>query len=436
MAFHHKKNQRVKQLKPCFLYVRTRGGVMLFALFIAVVLVLITSLILNMNAISSRSNYFVLRKHICRTNIRNAIVLALAEPDMFKIGQTKAFSLFDELDDSVSVTRNFWGLYEIITASTKVHDQKLSQSILANIFWDNNDLPSLWIAPSQFRCKAGGSTIIEGKCKVPGARFEKTTLNKVPFTGIVPISTMIDNTDRIPELPNYLSRLQFKEIISQLPSTCIMNNGNPFDGYHSFAEPCLVTYLAGNTLIEKGNIAGNQIIICNGILALSKKVQIKDIIIIAQSILFENNFEGSLQSFARDSIITGDNCSFNYPSAFVIYSENNDNTAAKISMGFDSKLSGTILCWSIRPTIRNHFITILSEKSLVNGNIFCNGYTEMNGVVKGHVITRNTLLHLAGGTHENTLFNCIITETEKNNDQCGLNLLSDTKKMKIVKMLK
>lgn len=436
MAFQFEKGKRVNQLISRFLSVRTGGGVMLFALFIAVVLVLITSLILSMNAMSSRSNDLVLRKHVCRTNIRNAIVLALAEPDLFKSGQTKAFSLFDEFDDSVSVTRNFWGLYETIIASTKVQDQKLSQSVLANTFWDNADLPSLWIAPSQFRCKAGGSTIIEGKCKVPGGRFEKTTLNKVPFTGTVPVSSLIDNTDRIPELPDYLSRLKFEEIISQLPPDCIMNNSEPFDGYRSFAEPCLVTYFAGNTMIEKGNISGNQIIICNGILALSEKVQMKDIIVIAQSILFENNFEGSLQSFARDSIITGDNCSFNYPSAFVIYSENNDNSPAKISLGADSKMSGTILCWSIRPTIRNHFITVLSEKSRIDGNIFCNGYTEMNGVVEGHVITRNTMLHLAGGTHENTLFNCMITETEKNNEQYGLNLLSDTKKMKKVKMLK
>gem|GEM_PF-5151822 len=409
---------------------------MLFALFIAVVLVLITSLILSMNAMSSRSNDIVLRKHTCRTNIRNAIVLALAKPDLFNTGQTISFSLFDEFDDSVSVTRNFWGLYETIFVSTKVQDHSYSQTVLANTFWDNSDLPSLWINPSQFKCKAGGTTIIEGKCKVPGGRFEKTTLNKTPFTGTVPVSSMIDNTDRIPELPDYLSRLKFEEIISQLPPDFIMNKGEPFDGYRSFSEPCLVTYFADNTMIEKGNISGNQIIICNGVMAFSAQVNIKDIIIIAQSILFENNFEGSLQSFARDSIITGDNCTFSYPSAFVIYSENNNNSSGKISLGVDSKLSGTILCWSIHPTIRNHFIIVLSEKSRVDGNVFCNGYTEINGVVVGHVITRNTLLHLAGGAHENTLFNCMIAEPEKINSQYGLNLLSDKEKLKKVKLLK
>ncbi|MPM04077.1 hypothetical protein SDC9_50347 [bioreactor metagenome] len=436
MAFQFKKGKRVNYLVSQFLSVRTGGGVMLFALFIAVVLVLITSLILSMNAMSSRSNDLVLRKHVCRINVRNAIVLALAEPDLFETGQTKAFSLFDEFDDSVSVTRNFWGLYETFTASTKVQDQKLSQSVLANTFWDNSELPSLWLAPSQFRCKAGGTTVVEGKCNIPGGRFEKTTLNKVPFSGNIPSSAQLSNAERIPDLPEYLSRLKFEEIISQLPPDCIMSTGAPFDGYRTFAEPCIVTYLSGSTMIEKGNISGNQILICNGTLALSEQVQMKDILIIAQSILFENNFDGSLQAFARDSIITGDNCGFHYPSAFVIYSENNDNAPAKIVIGSESKLAGTILCWSIRPTIRNHFLTSLSNNSRIEGNVFCNGYTEMNGVVVGHVITRNTLLHLAGGTHENTLFNCTISENDKNMEQCGLNLLSDAKKMKKVKMLK
>lgn len=426
----------MKQIIHGIFISRTKGGVMLFALFIAVILVLITSLILSMNAISSRSNDLVLRKHVCRINVRNALTLALAEPGLFPVGQAKQFRLFDENDDSVSIIRNYWGLYETITASTSLQNLKLSQSALASTFWDESKLPLLWLAPSQFKCKVAGNTIVEGDCKIPGGRFEKTTLNKVPFDGSIPVSSATSNAERIPELPEYLSRLKFEDVISHLPADCIMNNAQPFDGYRSFAEPCLVTYFSGNTLIEEGNISGNQILICDGTLALSENVHLKDVIIIAQSVLFENNFKGSLQSFARDSIITGEKCSFSFPSSFVIFSENNDNAPAKISLGADSDFSGTILCWSIRPTIRNHFLTELSSNTHIIGNIFCNGYTEISGVVEGHVVTRSTLLHLAGGTHENTLYNCSIIESEETKNLYGLNLLMDSKKMKTVKLLK
>ncbi|PKP03989.1 MAG: hypothetical protein CVU11_06420 [Bacteroidetes bacterium HGW-Bacteroidetes-6] len=416
--------------------IRTEGGIMLYALFISVVMVLITSLILSLNGMNGRFNESVLQKHTCRTNVKNAIILAMAEPNLFPVDKTVSFSLFEGKNDSVSITRRYWGIYETVTASSKVLGASQTQSVLVSTFWNDEELPALWLSPSQFRCKIAGNSTIEGQCKIPGLRFEKTTMNKVPFTGTIPPAGQISDAERITELPDYLIRLTFEDFIGNLPARNEMSISNPLEGYNSFANATQITFLENNTRIDKGNISGNQVIICDGILAISADVQMTDIVIIAKSIIFDDSFNGSVQAFARDSIITGGNSFFGYPSAFVVYSQNNDNLPAKISLGKESDFFGTILCWSQRPTIRNHFLVELTSDSHVTGNVFCNGFTELNGTVEGHVITKATLLHLNGGTHENTLYNCRITKNSKNKDFIGLNLMKDSKKMKNIKMLK
>lgn len=411
------------------------GAVMLYALFISIMMLIITSLILGLSSMNSRYNQDVVQKHQCRNNVTNALILAMARPDIFPVGETTSFSLFGSTCDSVSISHQYWGLFEILTASSSYLSSKQSKTVFVTNFWDETELPSLCISTSQLRCKVGGATIIEGQCQIPSSRFDITTLDNIPFTGHIPEQQSIGGPIRITELPDYLTRLTFENILQNLPVGCEIQSGPPADEFVSFDRITQVSHINGNISIDKGDIAGNQIIICDGIVHVAAEAKLEDIIIIAHSVLFDDDFKGNLQVFARDSIITGRACRFNYPSAFMIYKENKENMPAKITIGNGTTFEGTILCWSNRPPLRKHFLVTLSENSMLIGNTFCNDLTELNGQIKGHVITRSAILHLNGSVYENTLFNCSIT-FNNNIDIRGFNLLKDSKMMKIVKSVR
>lgn len=412
------------------------GGVLLFAVFLTTVMLIITSSIIVLTSISRRQNEHVIQKQISRITIMNAVQFAMAEPDMFTNGQNREINIFPENEFyKVTVLRQEWGLYEVISAKTNNPNDSQALTVLTNRYWQTDGLPVLWVNPSQFKLKVSGNTQIVGKVRIPGAKFEKASIAKKSFCGVLPNSTSIENSAVLPNLAEKLNAMTFENLSLIIPQNTVLDKNPNQDGYNSFCKQTKLTYLETSSLIENGNISGNRIVICNGLLKISKAVKITDAILIARSIEFESGFNGSLQAFAYDSIHVNENCKFASPSSFIILRNHNIEQSPHITLMTNVEFNGAICCWALSPTVRNHCRIQINENTSVYGSVFCNGYSEVNGTIKGHLITRSTMVNISGGMHENNLIDSKILEN-KTNIPAEVNLFNDTKKLKIIKLVK
>jgi hypothetical protein len=141
---------------------------------------------------------------------------------------------------------------------------------------------------------------------------------------------------------------------------------------------------------------------------ISSSASISDILIFAPKIIVENNFEGSCQLFASDSIYIGKKVNLKYPSVVSTISSDKGNKYPKIVVDEETRIGGLVLMEAGYDPINKVVNLNLGKKSIIIGVVYCNGIVNMNGAVIGSLYCQKFLLKTASGTYENHLLNSTI----------------------------
>jgi hypothetical protein len=142
-----------------------------------------------------------------------------------------------------------------------------------------------------------------------------------------------------------------------------------------------------------------------------------------------------VQAIARDSIITGENCVFQYPSVLTINITNHEDKPAKIVLAKNSVLNGIALCISENSPMNRSFMIILEQGSIVNGQVICNDIVQAAGCINGSLITKKILVITASGTFENTILDAVIDAEALPESYTGIDIFNKTITQQIVKCL-
>lgn len=291
-----------------------------------------------------------------------------------------------------SATVQFWGCFRILKIATFFKNDTVFSKVLVGQSFENKR-PALYLAGTEKRLSLAGEATIKGDIFTPQAKIESGYLNRKSFTGLNISGGTVKNSSRfLPELNEISFPDIYKEAIdldSVSPGTLIYNDfkNKPLKVFTS------KTHLSGIEL--KGNI----VLVANDSLLINSNCKLENILIKAPKVIFQNGFVGSLQVFAKTKIVLEENVRLNYPSVLYV-SEMGDEKVDVILKG-STRLEGGIIIKGEKYVGESKRLLKIEKKSVVIGDIYCNGSVDLKGQVEGSLFTDNFYLKTSAGNYTN-----------------------------------
>ncbi len=203
--------------------------------------------------------------------------------------------------------------------------------------------------------------------------------------------------------------------------------------HNSFFNETIVIQVSSESRITNSSFSGNIILKSNDSLIISNSVKLKDVIIVAPSVIFEPGFEGSVQVFAKEFVSLQKHTTLLYPST--IYIENDFDILVNIEE-YSTLIGGIIVTGKSINGVKNRILNI-NENGRVIGDVYCYGKTQLKGEIIGTLFTENFYLETSSSKYDNYILNGKINAYDLPKNFIGIPLFknSESVKYELVKVL-
>lgn len=374
--------------------------------------IIITAVVGAVILLIYQQNYVIYRnllKNKLERNALSGISYLLASEES---SQSQILDLFENGTDSVKLTKQPWGLYDLLTSEAYSGKVNACQIALVGSTLDTLIGTALYLADEDRPLYLAEATTIVGTCYLPSAGIKKVTFNQgqepPSIKGVVKKSQ-----SQLPLLNTILFRVVS---ILQYDSTNSFssNSQNKF----IFNEQKKLTrsfrnapvFIKNDDLVLLNDVAlsGKIIIFSNTGIKVSRTAHLKDLILIAPFVELAEQFEGNLQIFARDSIVVGRNSNLNYPSVICVY---NNKKGGVIRVEDNTRIMGEIIMSGENISGSSHQL-VINKGSLTQGLVYVNGVVEHNGRIVGGLFCKRLLHRSATAVYDNYLRSADINAKE------------------------
>jgi len=412
--------------------VKIKGGALIYTLFIVVIIGTLVSLVLIISQYSAQ-NIINYQKSIQNTkNISSGIALLLDNKNNQQLNSEKEIILFDNENNKVINKKNQWGLYEIIgTSNLKRTEYKYA--IVGTV----PSPTTLYLSNSFTSLKLAGNTRIEGNCFIPERGVERANISGFPYTGEKLIyGTKQTSNKSLPLLnPNLYHCFDDKYL-----DTIVMWKETIKDSIiHSFSQKTL-HYISSEPIeLTNKSIKGNIIIESNQYIEVANNSNLKNIILKAPFIKIKENYTGTLQLLAEDSIIIENNVELKYPSSIFLYDKKSiKEKTGYIKIGRNSNIEGDVVAIQKEYNYRDKINITIGENTTLTGLLYINGVATLKKVkILGSLYCYSIAFKTGKKTIENTLLNTTISTKLQPKEYVGGTILKENKKQlkKIIEWL-
>jgi len=321
--------------------------------------------------------------------------------------QALELDLFGEGADSVRVERRPWGFFDVVVlTASKAHLRDTAVALLGSGFSAANQ-GALYLTDESLPLAVNEDAQIRGGAWLPrrgDVRPGNLPLTGPARTGAAVTGTVRPSTAALPLNADSASTLaRLREYAGLRLSTLLPAGTSPRKeqsaGIVSFlGRPGLLYQSEAMTLT--GRVSGQVVIASGQRLVVEANCQLDDVLLLAPTIIVKPGFWGRVQLIARDTVLVGDNCQLNYPSAVGVYGP---GKVALLSLGAGCRVRGVVAAASAEPGLGS--VVQLTPTTLVEGQVFSAGVIVNCGVVRGPVMCRRLLYHGVGSFFENYLVN-------------------------------
>ena len=308
--------------------------------------------------------------------------------------------LYGDGKDSVLLYKTRWGVYTLNTVkSFELMDTMRRAFFSGNAFTDRS---AIYLADEDRPLSVSGNTQITGDGELPKAGLKQSYVDGKPYAGKELIYGAIKNSTRdLPPLDEellktVLDNFKRKDTLAFDPQDSIVN---------SFFNPVLVYKLGlKDTVLSGLALKGKVILISDTVVYIKQGARLEDVQLYAPGIVVSEGFKGSCQLFARDSVVTGKNCDFSYPSFIGVFKPENGQMQSKISLGAGTHFSGLLLSYEKKRSTLQTIIS-LGKDCLVKGEVYATGYIKLEKpvVVYGKLYAKRFIMQTPATLYENYL---------------------------------
>ncbi len=429
---------RIRKIYNKIITQKLQGYALAFAVFIfAIVIILSSTLVLS----AYYNNYFFNRIVLSvqmTDNASSAINLLLVHPDMVDYSSAKTISLYGEYADSVKVEKEQWGVFDLVVVTAFHKNLQVKRSaIIGNYKYDSTHV-ALFVPDQGKPISVTGDVRIKGNCLLPESGFKQAHIEGKNFTGSkIDKGNIQKSSHTLPDLNENIANLSVDFFINKY-----INNSNKIIAFEELRQDSLissfqdsVTILYSPSSIELNDLflQGKIIVLSEQKIQIGNNTQLNDIICVAPYILVENQFTGKLQLFAGDSIHIENNCYFKYPSVAGITIPRADNKSTRINIDEKTVLNGMAFIYQKAVTLDKQPSLRLGKESIIKGQVYCNGHTEVKGNIYGALYTARFMLSTPSAIYENTLMDTNIDMFKLSRNYVGADLIQEQTQGSIVK---
>ena len=380
---------------------RLKSSSIYYALFLSVIIGFFLGGMILFAGVNKRFESFIDKDERLRNNAYSGIEYGMA--NFQELGEENIeVTLFNDFD-SVRLSKGSWGSYTVITSIAHSGALNKEKSVLTGKIGGTGS-PSLFLVDQGDPLSVCGETRLEGKCLLPKSGIKRAYLNGRIYKG----DRMVYGTQGVSEskLPaineTFLSNLKNTqgEVQHWTESDSIAQ---------TFADPALQFIADGTISLKSNSITGHVYIESGDSIFIGADAELDQIIVKSRVVYIEKGFEGSLQIYASERIILEEGVHLLYPSVLGIIEETTpDGKSAEIVIDRNSQLIGSVLEISESQSHNLQIQILIEQDARVDGLVYNEGSTQVNGTVNGSLYTKSFFLKLSSSGYYNHLLNATI----------------------------
>jgi len=279
-------------------------------------------------------------------DVSSGMTLLLNTPDLLSDGNDTLIDLYEDGKNPVNLKKENWGFYHILRCRATWKNLEWQKTALVGEDIFEQEPVGLYLADHKKYLSVAGDTRLSGNCYLPALGIRRAYIEGEGYKGEKLVYGKIKtsnsqlpkiNAQLIHSVSKYLkgnflssdSLLDYREISYRSPVVWSFNNKS------------LVYSSKDALLLSQLDVEGRVIFYSEQSIFVTADNNLEQVIIVAPKVLIADDFKGSIQVFAADSIVIGKNCSLDFP-GFVAIINNNINSCY-LQVGESSTIRGGLM---------------------------------------------------------------------------------------------
>lgn len=354
-----------------------RSSALYLSVVISLLIVLVCGAVLMAGFMYRMQNKAEERSVRLKQNIASGMALVFSAD--FPSDTSMLESLFEGTGDSVRLSRQNWGLYEMGSVEAWINTDTLSRNFLiAGLPEDSSKV--FFLSDEDRPISISGSSLIKGTAFLPKAGIKAAYVEGKAYNDKTLVYGSVRDSERkLPALSQkHLERLQ-------------------------------------RLLLEaESGVFGGLELLADSAVQINADFKSRNALIVARSVNIADDFKGQLQVIASDSIILGDRVVLDYPSALVVLKNDSAGFQRQLKIGKDCQIAGAVMSWEQDRSTLMPVISI-GEGSVIKGEVWSQGYVSLgrHSRVDGAVSAIRLMARVSGSLYENYLIDVQLDITRR-----------------------
>lgn len=323
--------------------------------------------------------------------------------------------------------RSFWGLFELLQVQSNYPGASFEKTAFVGMLTPEKE--ALYLRDNFTPLVVVGNSKIVGNARLPESGIKSGNIGgQSYYNSRLIYGNTLKSTAELPSL----------EGVIRLKNDCRGTRENSSDDLeleqgarlrNTFTKAPKLIEVTGLLHLEAISISGHVLIKSDRKIIVHPSADLRDVLIQAPEVELLAGVTGNFQVFATENIKVGSKVQLQYPSALVLYNEeqHEDNS---IIMAKDSEVRGSLVYLIdkneqvfYKPQIK------MESGSTCIGQVYCQGNLELLGEVRGAVITERFITLQFGSTYINHLYNGSINRPLMPSNFAGCSFTKGTKQV-------
>ena len=379
---------------------KLKGGALIYVVLLASLIsaaLTVLSLVSHYQQLWSKSAYF---EEIAWDNVLSGLNLYMTQH--YHLNNFEGEILGSDID-SVYLKKEAWGLYDLIHILATHGPSQVSASCFAGRAPKENF--SLYLTDKRQPLILTGKAKLKGKLFLPPSGIRSGHIGRISYQYPQLYEGTISNSSAQSKRISLTSRLPIKRELEEIDSarhsieSFILENEARLT---SWKDAAFRYRFSHNLILENCQFLGKILIISSGKIRIKAENQIQHAILIAKEIEIEKGFRGSLQAFATESIRLEKEVELSYPSLLYLAKK---AESAQLEIQKRARIEGAVIYenQSFNSGIHREDFVSISNEAEIYGLVYSQHNLDLQGRVKGQVITDNFLLRTPASLYRNHL---------------------------------
>lgn len=421
--------------------VKVKSSVMIYALIIMLLVTVIIGAIIYISYFNylQKRNYQIGNK--LKHNVNSGLAILLSN-NLVDYQISYNVSLYEEDFDSVYLSRELFGMFDLIRSrSSWKNISREKVAFAGGYFYKSENTTALYLADRNSPLCLVGKTELIGDCYLPqrglkpgyidGRSFEEKEL----ITGEIKTSDFILPAIREDFNINLFENIKTRFLESGQYEIMNIEDIEEDRLTHSFYDKSKVIYDSKSLFLNQTKLENKIVLIAEKEIVVSKEAELTDVLLYAPNIYIESGFKGSIQCFASDTLIVGEDVQLNFPSALCLFDDNTNGNEKLFLIQSGSQINGMVFINYPVKQFANSNLLAIEKDVLINGIGYSNNPIAFQGKVYGSLYAEGFFVKKLSGTYINHLLDVEINSKKLPNWFVGPSLFSDKQTYKIMKWL-